>query len=925
MLQHWPTRFIMNSLLSNWMRCLLILWVCVSAQETRSEDQPRHVAAYKQSVDLLVADKPAQALEILTRLIDEHGEDAEIVLGPAFGNLLYHQGVAHQMLGNYSSAAKAFERCYVRFPNQESEPNNRNEFRNLALHSWASVEHIQTHYGNASKLYAKALNSLDPELNPNSLLLNLGICLRQDGRYEPALRHFETVLHGGVRKQATSSQRLRALLQLARHWIESGDANEANQLLDQHGELLATMDPIDPLLHPLLLYLGERTTYLSEHELALRWYNLVNDEAHPSLQLGKAHAFFELGRFSDALETYEQLALLEEHEKRDEILLAASLSATHLGDMERATAYAEHVRNEFPTWHRWPEAYVALCDRFLRDDRPIDTLNWAEKIRCLVPGETAARQQLDFVSALSNFRLGDAAFAAELFQLFVVEHMDSDLTGRATYQEALCRLQLGEHDSAAILFENVLALYDDTTWGPGVRYRCAQTYLHQARTNQAIALLEEVLYCFADSPQVPDTLLLLGNIYLEQDQPHDALLQFEQASVSANTLEDEEALAQSLSSRANVYLQLGKWTVGFTLASNMAEDFPCAVQTRTTLLRIAESADHQEDLVQSRTLLWNWLTEQAAHHFADELEAVVQMYSTLFKRSHTYEEHLDHLEQRAHEVPESPVLASLLLHEQINALAGAADRPSLIHVLHEQLLREFDLANLSTGTLLHLARWLGQKNRTQEALDIYEFASCYRDDSPQQFDVAIEYASLLAKTRKNGGFQRANQLLTEVVQYADQSHAQEAATAELARIQYQALQWKDSGETWRFYLTHQEWTDARAEATYRLGACLDRQGNTEEALSQYLKAYIQFEGQVRWSSPAFLRSALIAQEQGDQEKALSILDDMMSRMGHLTHPIVNKARTLHQRWGLAVDRRLNKLVHRCLAKTGSRTRTAGTQ
>jgi hypothetical protein len=63
-----------------------------------------------------------------------------------------------------------------------------------------------------------------------------------------------------------------------------------------------------------------------------------------------------------------------------------------------------------------------------------------------------------------------------------------------------------------------------------------------------------------------------------------------------------------------------------------------------------------------------------------------------------------------------------------------------------------------------------------------------------------------------------------------------------------------------------------------------------------LITYIHYEGHIEWSSRAFIRTALIYEERGEYEKALGILDDMMDRLGHLSHPIVDKARTLHQRW-----------------------------
>ena len=97
-------------------------------------------------------------------------------------------------------------------------------------------------------------------------------------------------------------------------------------------------------------------------------------------------------------------------------------------------------------------------------------------------------------------------------------------------------------------------------------------------------------------------------------------------------------------------------------------------------------------------------------------------------------------------------------------------------------------------------------------------------------------------------------------------------------------------------LAETQWLMARGEATYGLAVSLDELGLREEARRHYLTTYIHFEGQIDWSAPAFLRTALMAREDGEPEQALQVLGDMMSRMGHLDHPVVNRARTLYQQW-----------------------------
>ena len=857
---------------------------------------------YRQAVEHIVQDKPEPALEILNRLIEAYGSDAEFLLGPAFGNILYHQGVAYQMMGQYHLAAEAFERCYVRFPNEASDPLNRNEFRNLALTSWATVEHIQTHYGNATKLYAKALKTEDPDLNPDNLLLNLGICLKQSGRDDRALRYMEKVLQGGLHQQASENQRRRALLQISRHWIERGDAARAKRLLRTYSDLVEPLEFESTLLNPLLTYLGRRTTYLGDYELALRWYSMVKDSTHSSFLIGKAHVLSELKRFDEALDLYTVLAEQPDLSRSNEILLAASLCASQAGKLRDAASYAERVRKEYPAWNRWPDAYTALADRLLRQNRPADAFNTLESIRVLAPQDSRELQHLDFLSSLSSFQLGDIALAAERFRDIVLQDGLTIRAGTALYYEALCRLKLGQLDEAIILFETFLSRYDDSQWGADARYRCAQVHLLQSRQNHAIDLLEEIRECHADSSRFPEALLLLGRVYEERDEWPLALARLEMASAAGLAAERDDIVVQSLARRSQVSLEHKSWRAAASLASEMAESYSFSPVTRASLVEVADAAGTADEVRAGTELLWKWLERQATSESGDALEPVVRSYASLLKRSHTYRNYLDQLAKCRKDIQGQSSLAALLLQEECLARTGAADHVDSINTLRERMVRDFEPSDLSTDSLRRLAAWLVQHERTKEAAALHRIIQRDRQEAPGYFEASIDYAALVATTDQKDAYPNAIQLLTDVLERSDRTSDQELATLEMARIHYNARQWSASETSWRSYLEHSTWAKARAEATYRLGACLDRMGREEEALAQYLSSYIQFEGQVRWSSPAFLRSALIAHERGQQDKAIAILEDMMARMGHLSHPVVNKARTLHKRWTSASDR-----------------------
>ena len=144
--------------------------------------------------------------------------------------------------------------------------------------------------------------------------------------------------------------------------------------------------------------------------------------------------------------------------------------------------------------------------------------------------------------------------------------------------------------------------------------------------------------------------------------------------------------------------------------------------------------------------------------------------------------------------------------------------------------------------------------------------------------------------------EQALNLLDEVRSTCEDPELLESAALEVARIHTLREEWQTAAEMWKEYLAREEWLMARAEANYQLAACRDKLGETDEALEAYLATYVNYEGFIDWSSRAFLRTALIQRDRGRPEQALEVLTDMMARMGHLSHPVIDRARTLHHQW-----------------------------
>ena len=889
---NWTRHFFPERLL------LLALSLCLCAVAVRAALP--FAEEYARGVELLLEGDAAQSAMVLQRVVDTHGDNAETIHGPLFGNVLYNLGAAYQQLGQHELAARAFERCYRYFPNEADNPET-NAYHALSLGAWAATEQARRRYPEAARLYARAIRLEDPALNRNELMLNLAICLAQANEPEAALRIFRRLLNS----QAAASLRLQAFLQLARHHIEGGELSAAQQLLDHHEALKEVMREKGVRLNPTILYLAARCTYQQAARQALHWYDwlapdpsandpVTSPELHAAM-LGKAHARFQLGEYEHAHSIYAELATFPGIPKHDEILLAASFSASYLDRFEEAAEDANTLVVQYPHFTRWPDAYVLLTDRLLRAERAEEALTVAEFARASMPATHPAREPIDFAVASALYRLEAYPDAQSEFARYLESFPEAERAAVAHYTMALCLFQAAQWQETIARLDEVEERYPETTLADGLLYHRAAAAAQLARYDDALSDLNALWTRYPDSLHLPLALNLLGDLHwTRQDGNADA-----DAALAAFKAVPEaaaEPAAYSLRRRIEIHIAQASWQTALDLLAHFDARHPHSPELVTAAAAASIAYRQAQQVDDGLAYLEVMLIRHAGDVEGHTLQTLLHAYETLCKEEYGYTAFMERLVAFPHPERPSPRLQALLLMARIEALEslGAAEQEAeTLHTLHARLLREIPTAALPDAALLKLARWLRTREAFERAAHYYALLEARPEGAIETTFARIEHATLLAE---QGNIETAIERLTAVRSDAPSTRVRESATLEEARILFRARDWERAAALWQDYLDQPDWLQARAEATYRLGASLDRLGRTDEALAMYVTSYVTYEGQINWASPAFLRSALIERERGDETRALAILDDMMDRMGHLSHPIVDRARTLHRRW-----------------------------
>lgn len=851
---------------------------------------------YTRGVELLLEGDAAESATRLQRVVDTHGDNAETIYGPVFGNVLYNLGAAYQQLGLHEQAARAFERCYRHFPNESDTPE-ANAYHALSLGAWAATEQARRRYADAARLYARAIRLDDPALDRNELMLNLAICLAQAQEPDAALRIFRRLLDG----QTAAPLRLQAFLQLARHHIERGELDASQQMLDRYDDLKDVMREKGVRLNPTILYLAARCTFQQAARQALHWYDWLapdpsaNDpvsstELHAAM-LGRAHARFQLGEYDRAYSIYAELAGFPDVPKHDEILLAASFSASYLNRFEEAAEHANTLVLDYPHFTRWPDAYVLLTDRLLRAERAKEALTVAEFARASIPETHPAREPLDFAVASALYRLEAYPDAQTEFARYLESFPEAERAAVARYTMALCLFHAAQWQETIARLSEVEERYPETALVDGILYHRAAAAAQLARYDDALADLNALWDRYPNTLHLPLALNLLGDLHWIRRDGDAAFAAFEAVPEHAT-----EPAAYSLRRRIEIRIAQASWQIALDLLALFEERNPYSPELVSAAAAASTAYRQAQQVDNGLAFLEVMLIRHAGDVEGQTLQTLLHAYETLCKQEYGYTAFMERLIAFPHPERPSPRLHALLLLARIEALeslGGAEQSEEWLHNLHAQLLHEIPTAALPDAALLKLARWLRTHSALERAADFYALLEERSAGTIEAGFARIEHATLLAE---QGQMNAAIERLADVRNDAVPTRVRETATLEKARILFRARDWTRAAALWQDYLDQPDWLQARAEATYRLGASLDRLGRTEEALAMYVTSYVTYEGQINWASPAFLRSALIERERGDETRALAILDDMMDRMGHLSHPVIDRARTLHRRW-----------------------------
>ncbi len=405
--------------------------------------------------------KTARSLKMLENLIaGETQSEYAAYAGVEIGDHYIKEGNFDEALKGYKVAA------------DNPEPQDLSA---QAKYKVAEIYFSQKEYGQAALYYQKVFEDFITNMKDKSLL-GLFYCDFQTQNLEAAENRYES------QKQAVDASRYKAevLFLIANLLADKGRRDEAIAKLD----LVLLDKTADDLLK-------EKAQFKKAGILASSGKNdqsLIELDKLTAASKNKPRALFEkaqvlgdAGKFSDALQSYEQvLTQFPDSDQAKTALFQSAITCQKLGQTDNArrrfSQYAEKYASE-------PNAELALLQVIQID---LDTKAF----------QSAHREALDFIQS----------------------HGTSPKIDIAYYKKSVAATGLKQYEDAASGFKAIVDNYPGSKLSAESLYGLAVSYENSERSQEALATYEDFMSRFSDHALVRDVLPRIGYLYVQTEQ-----------------------------------------------------------------------------------------------------------------------------------------------------------------------------------------------------------------------------------------------------------------------------------------------------------------------------------------------------------------------------------------------------------------------
>lgn len=916
--------------------------------------------AYDEAVLALDEERYDDGLLITGAIINKFGTDALDKIGPVFGHFYYLHGMLNIRNQEYQAGADAFETCFTVYTNENrnryrnNTKRDPNRFRIQSLIQWGGCLLQLKQYEESIAKYRQALvtkdqfsntvNTLEIQVNlANAMLLSedpskgkefllsqLESKTRSDqfkrllflilmGDWSPKqplsevrsyINEYRGLLYGepAFERYRNQNAKLHRLARLALMEEDFVRALSWYNLMVSPGDVAAEYkNRIDELSLNLVKAneLTGQEDYIEQvtrvvQELSSEYGKLEAQAARMLLGIGAAH--YSLGSLTGARAAYFELATrFPGISERPMVLHNLVACSVKLGRYTEAQQFATAFFDEFPDHDlKVAVGQILVEDLFFRK-RYQQAFDIAAELRRELKEGTLERESPDFVYAASLYHLQRYKEAGIELASFLELYPDSRKFESVAFYQAANKVNLQDWERGAELLSQFLGDYPESKMLPSIHYLlglCLMVLEELDKAEEHILILHKK---YPDAGDVPSSYNVLGDILAAKKEEYDLIAEkylkaktfWEtenrgNSEVGAYALQQLVARSTAEERWAEAVGYFDEFKQGYVSSPRYAD---VRLKAVSALARLNRADEAKEILMQAaqRTEPASLAQDEAFGRYAEFLQGNYSLENVL---------------QALDKYPVKHVSERGWVHlGKIDALSRVESKQN-----QEALNKEFYALDfvfeqngieLSNYSLIRLAAWHVEKSRgpSESARKIYQLIIDEKAEGDTLPYALIGLAKLEAQLGTAESAIKAEGLFQRILSEYQDDAMHEQAVLGIARLQFEQKNYSQSLEWWKRYRKKgRTWKTARAEASYKFGECLLNMGKRDEAAATFVNVYSNYPGQLDWSTQAYLETANIVRDKGNELDALKIVREMLQRMGHLQHPNIDKGKKIFVDW-----------------------------
>ncbi len=842
---------------------------------------------------------------------------------------LYLLGRTEQNQGNLNAALPYFKQVYTRYPNAELAP--------AALYARGVTQVRLERYDRATASFER----LGKQFPDSPFAQNLGTILGEVyyrlGQYENAATELQRRL-----PDLTGSERARTLFLLGETYSALGRREDAATqyrlileeepdspystparygLAWQHyaagrheaaAEAFATVRSAEhPLASKATYYEAVNRALLGAREDALRLYRTFLDQAEEGRLANEAQ--YEIGLLHYQQEQYDQAAAA---------FRSVTQQASPEGPLGEAYYWLGNAYLATDNLDRALDAYTEAIDRGTASESVKAKVRF-QKAWSLYQNGRYAKAGTEF-QALANahpqtargqealFWAGDTFYQREqfgearrLFRRYLDTNPENPQRAGARYALAWTHFKQRRFEPAARSFRQFLNSYDggstsDVPYRQDARLRLADCYFALKQYDDAITAYDRVegeaseyalyqggraLYFagrpaealdrlrrfvedFPNSPLRPDALYRLGDIHFQEQRYEAAREAFEQL---LDDHPDHARAAQAQYAIGDTYYNAGEMENAVQAYRTVLETYPespSASEAASSLffaLNAAGQQDRADEIIESvsdRVPEANmgdrlrYHRARAAYQRGDSKRAL-RLFRTFVRTAST--ETL---------VPNAYYYLGLLYAD--------TDQYDEAKNYLQQLAEQYPDSEYVPEGSLRLGEIYLDQEAYEQALEAYRTAAEH-DQTRDELRAQARYGQSQALLQL-GRTDEADELLSQILEAESQGPLQNAARLGLGRVREEQDRTDEALDLYRRVISASD-GETGAEALYRLGRQLRRQGDPQAAIRELERMPSLFAGHPEWEARALLEQARAYRDRGETGQAVQLYDEVQQTYG----------------------------------------------